>query len=34
MPTPEPVSLIPNVKNGATNVKVNTVVSVKADGAL
>jgi lipoprotein-anchoring transpeptidase ErfK/SrfK len=29
-PTPDPVLLKPNIKNGATNVKVNTVVSVKA----
>jgi lipoprotein-anchoring transpeptidase ErfK/SrfK len=29
-PTPDPVVLKPNVKNGATNIQVNTVVSVKA----
>jgi len=29
-PTPDPVLLEPNVKDGATNIKVNTVVSVKA----
>jgi lipoprotein-anchoring transpeptidase ErfK/SrfK len=29
-PTPDPVVLKPNVKNGATGVKVNTVVTVKA----
>jgi len=29
-PTPDPVLLKPNVKDGATNIKVNTVVSVKA----
>jgi lipoprotein-anchoring transpeptidase ErfK/SrfK len=29
-PTPGPVVLKPNVKNGATNIQVNTVVSVKA----
>ncbi|HET6758220.1 MAG TPA: hypothetical protein VFH20_02990, partial [Propionibacteriaceae bacterium] len=27
-PTPDPVLLKPNVKDGATNIKVNTVVSV------
>jgi lipoprotein-anchoring transpeptidase ErfK/SrfK len=29
-PTPDPVAMKPNVKNGATNIQVNTVVSVKA----
>ena len=29
-PTPDPVALKPNVNNGATNIQVNTVVSVKA----
>jgi lipoprotein-anchoring transpeptidase ErfK/SrfK len=29
-PTPDPVVLKPNIKNGATNIQVNTVVSVKA----
>jgi lipoprotein-anchoring transpeptidase ErfK/SrfK len=29
-PTPEPVSFKPNIKNGATNVKVDTLVSVSA----
>ena len=29
-PTPDPVALTPNVKNKAKNVKVSTVVSVKA----
>ena len=29
-PTPDPVLLKPNVNDGATNIKVNTVVSVKA----
>jgi lipoprotein-anchoring transpeptidase ErfK/SrfK len=31
MPTPDPVTFKTNVKNGATNVKVNTVVTVKAN---
>jgi lipoprotein-anchoring transpeptidase ErfK/SrfK len=31
LPAPEPVTLTHSVKNGATNVKVNTVVTVKAD---
>lgn len=30
-PTPDPVSFTPNVKDGAKNVKVSTVVAVKAD---
>jgi len=30
-PTPDPVSFTPNVANGAKNVKVSTVVAVKAD---
>ena len=29
-PTPDPVVLKPNIKNGATNIQVNTVVSIKA----
>src|SRR5215217_2553057 len=33
-PTPDPVVLKPNIKNGATNVKVNTVVTVKASSGI
>ena len=31
MPTPDPVSLKTNIKNGASNVKVDTLITVKAD---
>ncbi len=32
MPTPDPVSFKSNVKNGASNVKVDTLVTVKPTG--